>query len=193
MTSRDPVSTRLLDAADSILFINGPVSTRVEEILQEAAASPASLYAHFGSKDGLIIAALQRRLEVWDRAWSEAIIAAPTPEDKLLAIFPALATYQREYLRERWCAFCATTATYPHPGADLDEVLAAEDALLTGRLCELAQPIAGDNAADLAELIEVAYCGTLTLMLRGSDEVAVERGWRAARTLLQSFNASQAR
>ncbi|OKL54424.1 hypothetical protein BSZ39_04145 [Bowdeniella nasicola] len=190
MTQADPVRKRLLDAADSILFIDGPVSTRVEEILQRAAAAPASLYAHFGSKDGIVIAALRRRLQVWSETWSEAIDAAQTPNDKLLAVFTALTTYQRDRLTERWCAFSATTAALPYPSEELTKVLAAEDELLKSRLLACAQPIAGDRAAELAELVEVCYCGTLTLMLRGTAyEDAIARGHAAARLTLQAWLA----
>ena len=38
----------------------------------------------------LIAAALDRRLTEWTEAWAEAIAAAETPTDRLLAIFPAL-------------------------------------------------------------------------------------------------------
>ena len=67
---------RLLDAADSLLFIQGAFATPVDTILKRAGASPPSLYAHFGNKEGLIAAALRRRLNIWTQVWDDAIAAA---------------------------------------------------------------------------------------------------------------------
>lgn len=191
MTTRKGVRARLLDAADSILFIDGPVNTPVDAIIRRAEAGPASLYTHFGSKTGIMVAALERRLEVWSEVWQEEIDRADSDAGRLLAVFPALARYQRDYLTERWCAFSATTAAIPRPGAELARVLAAEDELLRGRLAEHAQPIAGGRAAELAEQIMVAYCGTITLMLRREYHTAIEMGHRTARALLAPWLAAQ--
>ncbi|MDO5723045.1 MAG: TetR/AcrR family transcriptional regulator [Flaviflexus sp.] len=191
MTTRKGVRARLLDAADSILFIDGPVNTPVDAIIQRAEAGPASLYAHFGSKDGITTAALERRLEVWSTVWQEEIDRAGSDAARLLAIFPALERYQRDYLTERWCAFSATAAAIPRPSAALAEVLKAEDKLLRTRLAEQALPIAGEEAARLVEQILVAYCGTITLMLRRDYPDAIAMGHRTARALLEPWLAAQ--
>ena len=127
---RRPARERLLTAADELMFVEGVVLTPVDVILRRAGASPATLYANFGNKDGLIAAALERRLAEWTVVWDAAIAAAQTPTDRLLAIFPALRTYQRERLDERWCAFSGTAAATGKPAAAVAEMLTAEDTLL---------------------------------------------------------------
>ena len=89
-----PVRERLLDSADALLFIHGVISTPVDRILKDAQASPPSLYSHFGSKEGLIAAALRRRLHIWTGVWDAEIAAADCPKDRALALWDALTTYQ---------------------------------------------------------------------------------------------------
>lgn len=192
MTTRKSARARLLDAADSILFIDGPVNTPVDAILREAGAAPASLYANFGSKEGLIAAALERRLNVWKKVWEEEIERASDPRERLLAIFPALRRYQCDYLTERWCAFCAASAAIPQPPRAIEQVLIDEDDLLVSRLRELAEPIAGERLDELVDQILVVYCGALTLMLRGEYLPAIERAERVAATLLRTWPAPEA-
>lgn len=184
---------RLLDAADSLLFIEGAFATPVDTILKRAGASPPSLYAHFGNKEGLIAAALRRRLNIWTQVWDDAIAAAADDEERLLALWPALATYQAERLPERWCAFSGTSAAIVNPGPDLRAVLEEETALLRDRLLAYSEPVAGAAAAHLASALMTIYAGTLALMLREPYEDALEEGRRAAETLVRSYRVARER
>lgn len=180
-----PARERLLAAADELMFVDGVVLTPVDVILRRAGASPATLYANFGNKDGLVAAALERRLTEWTAAWDAAITEASTPVDRLLAIFPALRSYQDERLHERWCAFSGTAAATNQPSEHVAAMLAAEDALLRERTECFAIELAGDeDGPGLAEDVVLAYFGTLTGMLRGDQEAAIRRGEDVARTLV---------
>ena len=189
-TRRRPARDRLLEAADALMFVDGVVLTPVDDIVRRAGAAPASLYANFGNKDGLLTAALERRLEQWTQAWDEALEAAASPTERLLAIFPALQNYQRERLRERWCAFSGTAASSSSPSEQVAAVLAAEDDLLRRRTTELATQIVGERGPQLAEQVIVAYLGTLSGMLRSSHDLAIAAGEETARTVVESFVAA---
>ena len=141
-----PVRERLLDSADALLFIHGVISTPVDRILKDAQASPPSLYSHFGSKEGLIAAALRRRLHIWTGVWDAEIAAADCPKDRALALWDALTTYQGEHMTERWCAFSGTAAAIEHPSAQLQTVLDEETQLLRTRLLAAAREITGEAA-----------------------------------------------
>lgn len=185
-TRRRPARERLLTAADELMFVEGVVLTPVDVILRRAGASPATLYANFGNKDGLIAAALERRLREWTEAWDEAIARAQSPTDRLLAIFPALRSYQRERLNERWCAFSGTAAATGRPSAEILEMLRAEDDLLHERIESFAaEVIPGERGARLADEVVVAYLGAITGMLRGDQERAIAAGERTARHLVE--------
>lgn len=185
VTRARPARERLLAAADDLMFVDGVVLTPVDVILRRAGASPATLYSNFGNKDGLIAAALERRLAEWTAAWDTAIAAAETPTDRLVAIFPALRSYQDERLHERWCAFSGTAAATNRPSEQIATMLDAEDAMLRERTEEFATALVGRaKGADLADSVVLAYFGTLTGMLRGDQEAAIRQGEEVARTLV---------
>ncbi|GAB2474517.1 TetR/AcrR family transcriptional regulator [Luteococcus sediminum] len=182
--ARTPVRERLLDAADELFFQVGAVATPVDRILAQAGASPASLYAHFGNKDGLLEAALERRLAEWTEVWDAAIEEASDDTGRLLAVFTALRSYQTDRMTERWCAFSGTAATLPHPTEGISRVLQQETQLLRERLVRLATPVGGERSPELAEALMVTYCGTLAMMLRQPWELAIDQGEATARLLV---------
>lgn len=169
---RGSARERLLDAADELFYLNGISNTGVDDVLARAGVSVATLYAHFGSKDGLLEASLRRRLDTWRACWDETIDAADSPEGRLLALFDALELY-REGQNTRWCAFLATAVEVD----SAHELVAADTALLKHRLRELSEPLAGAKADQLADAILLIYNGTLASFLRGSpgDPIALAR------------------
>jgi len=183
-----PVRERLLDAVDQLLFVEGVIATPVDEILKQAEASPPSLYKHFGSKDGLITAALERRLEIWTRYWDEAMEAATTQVERVLSVWPALRAYQTTSLEERWCAFSGTTAAIKDKSEQLTAVLEAETALLRTRTAMLVDELGlgRDAAAQLTNQLVIAYLGTMAMMLREPYLDAIDDGEATARALLEA-------
>jgi len=175
---------RLLDAAD-LLFEEGVVGTPVDVLLRRAGVAPATMYAHFGSKDGLVTEALRRRLQQWDSTWVACLATASTPEGRLLAVFDALRDYRRNRRGARWCAFLGAAAELGQADDDLREAIEADTELLRSRLRELAVPVAGDGADELAEQLLLVVTGALAMALRDPDPLAhIERGRRIASALV---------
>lgn len=173
---------RLLDAADELAFTQGVAATPVDEILRRANVAPATLYSHFGNKEGLIVQALQRRLTRWDEAWQQEISQAPTAEAKLLAVLPAVERFRAGVSAARWCAFLGVTAESSHPGPALQEALSSDTQLLDTRLRTLAVPVVGEEYSDaVAGQLVLVFTGVLGMILRGmATETAVEMGLRTA-------------
>lgn len=192
MTAQPGPRHRLLDAAEELAFTQGVSATPVDEILRRANVAPATLYAHFGNKEGLIVQALQRRLERWDEVWQREIAAASTPRERLLAVFPALQHYRTQATAARWCAFLGVAAESPHPGQALDDALSSDTDLLEVRLRELAVPVAGAGSANaLAGQLVLVYTGVLGMLLRGADaETAVNVGLQAADAVVSAVLSS---
>ncbi len=181
-----PVSTardRLLDAADAVFFADGSTHEGVDRVLAEAHVSVATLYAQFGSKDGLIAAALRRRLDLWDEEWADAIAAADDDEARLLAIFDALETYRRSYGEARWCAFLTTATAMSAPAPEVAQLLRQDTNLLRQRLADLSAPLT-DQPEILTGLVMLAYNGTLAALLRGQPERPIEVGRELARSVV---------
>ena len=188
MTAQLSARDRLLEAAEDLAFTQGVAATPVDVILKRANVAPATLYAHFGNKEGLIIQALQRRLSRWDEAWQLAVTEASTPKGRLVALFPALQSYRERVTPARWCAFLGVAAESPHPGDALQETLGSDTQLLTSRLHDLAIPVVGESAAGgLADQLLLIYTGTLGMILRGvSTADAVALGLKMADLAIDS-------
>ncbi|GAA2406009.1 TetR/AcrR family transcriptional regulator [Nonomuraea africana] len=82
---------RLLDAAQKLTYTHG-VNVGVDALLREANVARRSLYEHFGGKDGLIAAVLQRSTAEDEADYRRVMQAAGDhPRDRLLAVFDRLA------------------------------------------------------------------------------------------------------
>lgn len=175
-----PARGRLLAAAEDAFFSRGIRATPVDDVLRAADVSAATLYAHFGSKDGLVAEALRVRLAEWQAVWDQCVVRAGSDLDRLLAVFDALAAYRERQPAARWCAFLAAATELPDAGDEIAGVLAADTELLNERLRHFARPLAGDRAADLADDVVLAYNGTLAAYLRGHPASPIETGRRVA-------------
>lgn len=193
MVGQPSARERLLDAAEELAFTRGVAATPVDRILEHANVSPATLYAHFGNKEGLIAQALRRRLENWDAAWQLEIAAAATDRDRLLAVFPALTSYRSGASAARWCAALGVAAETVDPGQQLAETLSQDTQLLTDRFRELAVPVVGADDADaLAAHLLLIFTGVLGMLLRGaSPEDAAATGRATAGYVIDGFGPSR--
>lgn len=190
MRTQSPRGTareRLLDAADELFYLGGISATGVDDVLARAEVSVATLYAHFGSKDGLLEASLQRRLDTWKLCWDDAIADADSDSGRLLAVFDALVLFRERQRNSRWCAFLSTAVEVPPSKAGVAELVKADTALLTERLQVLSEPIAGPDADRLAAAILLIYNGTLASFLRGSPEDPIAHARDAASLVVGTY------
>lgn len=81
----------ILEAAIRLFCRDGIAATGIDAIVREAGVARMTIYNHFGSKEGLVIAALERESGAW-RAWFFARLAALQlpPRQRLLAVFDIL-------------------------------------------------------------------------------------------------------
>ena len=97
---------RILETAYELFSRHGTKAVGVDRIIAESGAAKMTLYRNFASKDELILAFLQRRDELWTRAWlqAEAQRRGVTPAQRLLAIFD---TFEGWFARDDFegCAF----------------------------------------------------------------------------------------
>lgn len=184
---RPSARQRLLDAADELFYLNGISNTGVDDVLARAEVSVATLYSQFGSKEGLLQATLQRRLETWQHYWDEAINAAESAQDRLLAVFDALKLYRERQQSTRWCAFLSTAVEIPGPDHPAAELIKADTTLLNQRLRLLSEPLAGAQADRLAAALLLIYNGTLASILRGSPEDPIAHGRGTAALIIGAF------
>lgn len=80
----------IVDVADALFYARGIQSVGMDEIRTGAGVSLKKLYAAFPGKDQLIAAVLSGRHELWEHGIEQAVAAADSPRDKLLAMYDFL-------------------------------------------------------------------------------------------------------
>jgi AcrR family transcriptional regulator len=158
---------RLLAAAGELFYEAGIAATGVDAVLARAGVSPATMYAHFAGKDGLVTAYLRQRHEEWRQVWDEVLAERRDPVDRLLSLFDAVARYRDRAGSRRGCGFLAAATELPpgHPG---QRWLDADSTLLTDRLRELARAAGVDDPDDVAATLLLLYDGALSRFARAA-------------------------
>ncbi|MFG1782396.1 TetR/AcrR family transcriptional regulator [Rhodococcus oryzae] len=109
---------RLLDAAQELTYSQG-MGVGVDTLLKTASVARRSLYEHFGGKDGLIAAVLERSTAEDEADYERTMRAAgENPRDRLLAILDRLAEViaQPGFRGCRYLAADLALADPDHPG-----------------------------------------------------------------------------
>ncbi|WP_369135666.1 TetR/AcrR family transcriptional regulator [Modestobacter sp. I12A-02662] len=170
-----PARERLLDAAGELFYESGIAATGVDAVLTRARVSPATLYAHFAGKDGLVAAYLERRFRHWREVWDEVLAERTDPLDRLLSVFDAVVRYREVEGNRRGCAFLAAATELPpdHPG---QQWLAADSDLLAERLRQLADEAGVEDPAEVADGLLSFYDGALARMARQAVSPGLDNG-----------------
>jgi AcrR family transcriptional regulator len=148
---------RLLDAAMELFYAEGVQSVGIDRVIERAGVAKASLYSTFGSKEGLVLAYLERRHDMVIGRIQTRIAEAAEPVDRLLAVFDAQADLFRrpDY---RGCAFAAASAEATADG----HVAAATVAYrkeVRGLFVELAGEAGVADSELLADQLRLVYDG----------------------------------
>ncbi|MEZ0165250.1 TetR/AcrR family transcriptional regulator [Kineococcus sp. LSe6-4] len=166
-TARRPARERLLDAAEELFSERGIAATGVDAVLRRAGVAPATLYAHFGGKDALVAAYLQRRHERWRAAWDRALAdCGADPAARAVALFEALDVFPAQPGPARGCAFLAAAVEVVAPDHPAHRWLLEDTRLLLDRLHELAAAAGADDPAALATELLTLYDGALAARAR---------------------------
>lgn len=83
---RERTRTQLLDAAELLLSQRPAEEIRIEDVASQAGVSPASVYVHFGTKDGLLAAVTERVLGVATEALRSALAAETSPLERFAGV-----------------------------------------------------------------------------------------------------------
>lgn len=105
---------RILAAAARLFAADGINATGMEQVAEAAPVSKRTLYAHFRTKDDLVIAHLQDLAS--SGATLESVLTREelSPRDRLLGLFDQPAP---DAAPVRGCPFIDAAAEFPHPGS----------------------------------------------------------------------------
>lgn len=178
-----PAAERILTAASQLFYERGIRAVGVNTIADHAKVTKVTLYAHFGSKDGLVVAHLRTRHARWQAELEERLAAAGTPSEHLTAIFDA---YQAWAVADdfRGCGFVNAAAEL----ADLDHparaVISEHKASVRDRLETVATTADCASASDVAEECLLLLEGAAVTAALRRDTEPLQRAHRTALRLL---------
>jgi AcrR family transcriptional regulator len=180
---------RLLAASNELFYRDGVHSTGIDAVIEKAGVAKGSLYYIFGGKDELVAAYLRGRHESWRHLVEEAQAGTDGPDEKILAIFDAIADYVS--LPEfRGCPFNNAAAEAPAGEAERLAIKEYRDWLR----CLFMDLAAGTGVTDceaLTDALIVLYDGALaTAEIGGSARAKALTAKRIARLTLAAAEVS---
>ncbi|WIB61282.1 TetR/AcrR family transcriptional regulator [Curtobacterium sp. MCLR17_007] len=177
----------IVDVADELFYARGIQTVGMDEIRTGAGVSLKKLYAAFPGKDQLIAAVLTGRHEFWEHGIAQAVNAATTPRDKLLAMYDFLESWFGDDTF-RGCgfinAFGELGATSPAVAAIARDHKESFQRFVAGLTSQAVDDpsLAEELAAQLALLAE----GAQTTAAIAGDTAPARHARRAAATLIDA-------
>ncbi|MGF1472753.1 MAG: TetR/AcrR family transcriptional regulator [Rubrobacteraceae bacterium] len=165
---------RLLDAARELFYGGGICATGVSAVAERAGVTKMTLYAHFPSKEDLVVAYLEDNDRRWREFLEERLSGYEDPRGKLLAVCDAY----REYFtaREmRGCAFVNCAAEYPDPDHPARQVIRTHKAGVRERIRGLAAGAGAEDPTTLAGRLLVVLEGAYVTGALEGDPAVLDR------------------
>ncbi|PWB84298.1 MAG: TetR/AcrR family transcriptional regulator [Methylocystaceae bacterium] len=152
---------RLIEATIRLCCRNGIAATSVNDIIQESGVARMTLYNRFGSKDALILAALEHETSVW-RAWFFSRLAEidGNARERLLGIFDILAEWFRrdDYLG---CALMNAAIESRSRDHKLNELIASHKRRILEQMRALAAAADVDDVEMTAQQFDLLMDGAI--------------------------------
>jgi AcrR family transcriptional regulator len=178
------VRERLVTAAYELFARHGVQAVGIDAIIERSGVARQTLYRHFGSKQELVLAFLERREEVWTYGWLAAEVQRREhdPRRRLLAIFDVFDEWFRDPDFEG-CSFINVMLEHPAPDHPLHQAAASYLARIRGFLRELAMDAEVADPADFARQWHILMKGSIVAAGEG-DRDAARRAKQMGRVLL---------
>jgi AcrR family transcriptional regulator len=181
---------RILDAAYELFSRNGIRAVGIDAIIQRSGVARMSLYRHFGSKDALVLAFLERREERWTKDWLQREVQgrASDPADRLLAIFDVFdAWFQRDDFEG--CSFINVLLEIADPESELHRASADYLARIRAFVRQLAAEAGAADPEGLAHKWHILMKGSIVAAGEG-DRDAARRAREVAALVLRDATRS---
>ena len=178
-----PPRDRLIDAAIRLFGDEGIRATGIDRLLAEAGVAKMSLYKHFESKDALVVAALQRKDQLFRETFQAMLATRHDPRARLLSVFDAL---EKWFCRPgfRGCLFLNAAAELPEGGCPARRAIAEHKEWVHQQFRDLAKEAGADEA--LADQCMLLFEGAIARAYVTGDPSVAREARRAAEVLLES-------
>jgi AcrR family transcriptional regulator len=157
-TVRTSARERLLATADELFYAEGVHTVGVDRIVAHAGVAKATLYAIFGSKEGLVRAYLTDRFDrTSERIRRELEARYETPRERLIGVFEVQGLLFAEP-GFRGCAFVGANAEGTD-GTSIEEVTESYRAWARSLFVDLARQAGAKDPEGLAIQLVLIYDG----------------------------------
>jgi AcrR family transcriptional regulator len=164
---------RVLATAYDLFSRHGTRAVGVDRIIAESGVAKMTLYRNFASKDELILAFLERREELWTRAWlqSEVEVRAATPAGCLLAIFDVFGEWFALDGFEG-CSFINVMLEVVEPESQVRTAAVRHLAAIRALLADLAAAAGAADADAFARQWHILMKGSIVAAAEGDAQAA---------------------
>jgi AcrR family transcriptional regulator len=164
---------RVLATAYELFSRHGTRAVGVDRIIAESGVAKMTLYRNFASKDDLILAFLERREELWTRAWLQAEVEAraDTPAGRLLAIFDVFGDW---FARDGFegCSFINVMLEVVEPDHPVRDAAVRHLAEIRAFLAALASTAGVADADAFARKWHILMKGSIVAAAEGDADAA---------------------
>jgi AcrR family transcriptional regulator len=184
-TEQPDARERILDTAYELFSQHGIRAVGIDSIIRRSGVARMTLYRHFGSKDALVLAFLERREARWTKDWLQREVErrAVDPADRLLAIFDVFDEwFQRQDFEG--CSFINVLLEIADPTSDLHRASADYLARIRAFVAELANEGGVADPEGLAHKWHILMKGSIVAASEG-DHGAARRAKEVAALILR--------
>jgi AcrR family transcriptional regulator len=175
---------QLIQTAVELFAKQGIHATGIDAIVEQAGVTKKTLYAHFRSKDELLLAALRHYDGLFRNDFMRRVeAAAQTPRGRLLAVFDVA---QDWFLQHNFygCLFINTIGEYSQQDSPIRQVCKDFKRLMKGYIRELCNQAGASDADALAEEIALLLEGAIVTAQVSEQVKAAKIAKRAAKALM---------
>lgn len=178
-----PAAQRLLATASALFTSDGIRAVGIDRVLAESGVAKATLYNAFGSKDGLVVAYLNRQ-DMLDKArYYESTVQYSDPKQRALVFFDLAinGAQAREY---RGCVFLNASTEYPGTDHEVSQAVLAHRRWMHTEFLTLARELDLADPRDVADQLVIMYDGGVAGSKATRNAEPIQLARRMAETLL---------
>ena len=176
---------QLIQAALPLFAKNGIHATGIDTIVEHSGVTKKTLYAHFRSKEELVLAALRHYDGQFRNSFMRQVERkARTPKTRLLAIFDVAETWfsQQSFYG---CLFINAVGEHSAPDTSLRYVCSDFKRMMTEFIFELCIKMKARNPQQLAEELAILLEGAIVTAQVSQKPNAAKIAKRAASVLIE--------
>lgn len=175
---------QLVNTALELFAKNGIHATGINTIEEESGVTKKTLYAHFRSKDELVLAALRHYDGFFRNDFMRRVEkSGKTPRARLLAIFDVA----HEWFQQNnfyGCLFINTIGEFSDKDTPIRQICKEYKRLMKGYFRELCQQAGASDPQELAEELDMLFEGSTVIAQVSQNPKTAEIAKRAAKALI---------